>query len=239
MRARGAPRASGWSRSPSPFRTWPRRRRALEYRVGRGGWGEERCDLREVPLEARGGDDLQRPRWRVARVPEGMRHASWLEDEISWPDDAHLVPDLDADLAFEDVGVLVLAFVGVQRRGEDARPDRVLHEREAASAVISPDHEPHAQAAELHPLTLVRRQYCPRSWASYPLDGPPPLVPQTPVCTPVAAGMACFLAWSAGGILTTCTPGIIRFRSRTPDYKALRVFSGLESPRARNRRSLS
>jgi hypothetical protein len=56
-----------------------------------------------------------------------VRRASRLEDEISWPDDAHLVPDLDADLAFEDVGVLVLAYVGVQRRGEDSRPDRVLY----------------------------------------------------------------------------------------------------------------
>jgi len=136
--------------------------------------GEERCDLREVPLEVRRGDDLQRPRWRVARGPEGIRHPSRLEDEISWPDDAHLVPDLDADLAFEDVGVLVLAYVGVQRRGEDSRPDRVLYERKGAPALSTLEHEPCAEPAHHHHLALVRRQHYPSVLPPRPLQGHPP-----------------------------------------------------------------
>jgi hypothetical protein len=55
-----------------------------------------------------------------------VRHFPWFEDQVAGTGDEDLVSDLDPDLAFEDVGVLVLAFVRVQRRGEDARPDRVL-----------------------------------------------------------------------------------------------------------------
>src|SRR5215217_3851704 len=81
--------------------------------VGRAGMigGEERRYLRKVPLEAGGGDDLQRPRRRVARVPEGVRHFPWFEDQVAGTGDEDLVSDLDPDLAFEDVGVLVLACV--------------------------------------------------------------------------------------------------------------------------------
>lgn len=43
-----------------------------------------------------------------------------LEDEISGSGDVDLVPDLDANLTFEYVGVLVLVLVGMHRRGEDA-----------------------------------------------------------------------------------------------------------------------
>jgi hypothetical protein len=81
-----------------------------------------------------------------------VRHASGLENEISGPGDADLVTDLDAELALEHVGVLVLASVGVHRRGEDAWLDRMLDEREGSSALRSPDHEPHAEPAELHLL---------------------------------------------------------------------------------------
>src|SRR5215207_8485972 len=55
-----------------------------------------------------------------------------------------LVPDLDADLTFEHLGVFVLTLMGVQRRGEDARPDRVLDEREGSPALGTPYHETHA-----------------------------------------------------------------------------------------------
>jgi hypothetical protein len=67
--------------------------------------------LREVLLEPGGGDDLQSPRRLFSRVPEGVRDAPQLEDEISRTGYADLVPDLDADLTLEHVGVLVL--VGV------------------------------------------------------------------------------------------------------------------------------
>jgi hypothetical protein len=117
---------------------------------------EVRRYLREVLLEACGGDDLQRPRRLVSRVPEGVGDAPGLDDQVAGGGDADLLPDLDADLAFEHVGVLVFAFVRVHRGGEDARCFRVLDEREPASALIPPDHEPHAEPAHHHHLALVR-----------------------------------------------------------------------------------
>jgi hypothetical protein len=44
-----------------------------------------------------------------------VRYAPWLEDQVAGSGDADLVSDLDADLAFEHVGVFVLTLVGVQR----------------------------------------------------------------------------------------------------------------------------
>jgi|SRR5918995_4138150 hypothetical protein len=52
-------------------------------------------------------------RWRISGVPEGVRDAARLEDEVAGPGYVDLVSDLDADLAFEHVSVLVLAFVCV------------------------------------------------------------------------------------------------------------------------------
>jgi hypothetical protein len=52
-------------------------------------------------------------------------------------------------------------------------------------------------------------------------------------------GSLVFIGSTADDILSICAPGITRFRSRTPDYKALRVFTGLELLRSRTRRSLS
>ena len=81
-----------------------------------------------------------------------MRDAPRLEDEGY----ADLVPVLDADLTLEHVGVLVLVLVGVHRGGEGAGFDRVLDEGEGPAAPGALDHEPHAEPAELYPLTLVR-----------------------------------------------------------------------------------
>jgi hypothetical protein len=67
-----------------------------------------------------------------------VRHAPWLEDQVTGTGDTDLVADLDADLAFEDVGVFILEFVRMQRSGEDAGSDRVLYEGETASALIPP-----------------------------------------------------------------------------------------------------
>src|SRR5829696_8456554 len=49
---------------------------------GGPGWGEQGRDLGKVPLEPRGRDYLKRPRQRLARLPEGLRHAPWLEDQV-------------------------------------------------------------------------------------------------------------------------------------------------------------
>ncbi len=122
--------------------------------MGRGGWGEKGRDLGEVPLEPHGRDYLKRPRRRLARVPEGLRHAPWLEDQVAGSGDADLAPDL----TFEHVGVFVRTLVGVQRRGEDAGPDRVLDEREGTLGLLSSDHEPYAKLTEPHRLALIRRE---------------------------------------------------------------------------------
>jgi hypothetical protein len=79
-------------------------------------------------------------RWRISGVPEGVLDAARLEDEVAGPGYVDLVSDLDADLAFEHVSVLVLAFVCVQRRGQDSRPDGMLDEREGAAALGTLDH---------------------------------------------------------------------------------------------------
>jgi hypothetical protein len=103
-----------------------------------------------------------------------VRHASRFEDEIPGAGDADLVPDLDADLALEHVGVLVLVAVRVHRRGEDARLDRMLDEREVSSGLRSIDHEPHAQPAHQRHLALIRRKHDARAWApSSGHDRPP------------------------------------------------------------------
>ena len=104
----------------------------------RVGGGEKGRDLGEVPLEPHGRDYLKRPRRRLARVPEGLRHAPRLEGQVAGAGNKDLVPDLDADLTFEHVGVFVLTLVGVQRRGEDAGPDRVLDESEGSPALGTP-----------------------------------------------------------------------------------------------------
>ena len=104
------------------------------------GGGEKGRDLGEVPLEPHGRDYLKRPSRRLARVPEGLRLAPWLEVQVAGSGDAYLAPDL----TFEHVGVFVRTLEGVQRRGEDAGPDRVLDEREGSPALGTPYHETHA-----------------------------------------------------------------------------------------------
>ena len=59
-----------------------------------------------------------------------MRYAAGLEDEISWIGDVDL-------LTLQHVGVLVLVLVGVHRRGEDARFDRMLDKREGLPGLCS------------------------------------------------------------------------------------------------------
>ncbi len=129
--------------------------------VGRAflGGREKGFDLREVPLEACGGDDLERPRRRITRVPEGVWHVAGLENQVSGPRDAGLVPDLYTNLALEHVGVLVLVLVGVHRCSEDARLHRMLDKRKGLPGLLPVDHEPHPKPAEPHRLSLIRRQH--------------------------------------------------------------------------------
>src|SRR5215203_5317699 len=88
-----------------------------------------------------------------------MGHAPGLEDQIPWSGYADLLTYLDADLTLQHVGVLVLVPVGVHRRGEGPRLDRVLDEREVTLGLLTPDHEPYAEFPQPHRLALIRRQH--------------------------------------------------------------------------------
>jgi hypothetical protein len=72
-----------------------------------------------------------------------------LEDEVPGKGEQDLLAHLNADLAFEHVGVLVLVAVGVHGRRKRSWPDRVLDEREVVLGIFSADHEPYSH----------RRQY--------------------------------------------------------------------------------
>ncbi len=75
--------------------------------------GEQLRHLREVAFKARRRNNLQRSCRHVCRVPEGVRNAPRLEDEISRLGCANLVSDLDSDLSLQHVGVLVLVQVSM------------------------------------------------------------------------------------------------------------------------------
>src|SRR4051794_4124651 len=79
---------------------------------------EDRADLAEVVLEAGGRDDLDDLAGRVAGVPEGVPLVARLEDPGARAGAHDLVAEERAERAGEYVGVLVLAVVAVQGRGE-------------------------------------------------------------------------------------------------------------------------
>jgi hypothetical protein len=126
-----------------------------------------------------------------ARLWRSRRRAArpGFEYKVAGTGDAELVPDLDADLALQHVGVLVLAFVGVQRRSQDAWSDRMLDESKIAAAPVPLDHEPYAKTAHHHHLALVRRQHYSGVWAPRSGHGrPPPFAPQTPLDGNIVTG---------------------------------------------------
>src|SRR5207245_936470 len=71
------------------------------------------------------------------RADQGAR----LADDI-------LVAEQPADAALQDIAVLVLACVPVQRRCEGARAHRMLNQREAPAGLAAVDHEPDADAPQ-------------------------------------------------------------------------------------------
>src|SRR5919109_785552 len=111
---------------------------------------------REEAPEPRRRDDLEDPARLVARVPEGVPLVAWLEDEVPRPRFDDLVAQQGAHPPLEDVAVLVLARVQVQRRRERARRHRVLDEREALAGLEPVDHEAHADAPEEALLPVAR-----------------------------------------------------------------------------------
>jgi hypothetical protein len=58
-----------------------------------------------------------------------VRHPPGLEHEVSGTGEQDLLANLDAHLASQHVGVLILVAVGVGGRSKGPRPDRVLDER--------------------------------------------------------------------------------------------------------------
>jgi hypothetical protein len=65
--------------------------------------------------------------------------------KIASPGDADLLPDLDTDRAFEHLGVLLLVPVCINWRGEGARLDLMLDEREGAPGIYSVHHKSYAE----------------------------------------------------------------------------------------------
>src|SRR6476646_3668394 len=115
----------------------------------------EPVELAEEVLEPGRRDDLEDPARLVARVPEGVPLVTRLEDEVAGAGLDDVVAEEGAHPALEDVAVLVLARVPVQRGGERARRHRVLDEREALARVDAVDQEADADAAEEALLPLV------------------------------------------------------------------------------------
>jgi hypothetical protein len=112
-------------------------------------------ELLEEVLEAGRGDDLQDPGRLVAGVPERVPLVARLEDQVAGLGHENLVAEQRADLPLQDVAVLVLSRVPVQRRGQGPRTHRVLDEREVTARLLPVDHEPDADAAEEPGLAVL------------------------------------------------------------------------------------
>jgi hypothetical protein len=82
-------------------------------------------------------------------VPDAAR----LRDELARGGAEYLVADLEADLALQDVRVLVLVLVDVRRAGQRARGDRMLDKREVPGV----DEEPGAEGAVDERLRALNR----------------------------------------------------------------------------------
>lgn len=81
------------------------------------GWAigvEDRAEFAEEVLEARGGDDLDRPCVVGSRVPDGVGDAARLADPGTRLGGEFLVADQDADATVDDIGELVFGVVQVR-----------------------------------------------------------------------------------------------------------------------------
>src|SRR5829696_3197682 len=66
--------------------------------------------------------------------------------------------------------------MGVHRRSQGPRPDRVLDEREVTLGLLSSDHEPYAELTEPHRLALIRREHSARPLVHQFAHERPPLL---------------------------------------------------------------
>jgi hypothetical protein len=87
-----------------------------------------------------------------------MRDAAGLDQQVAGSGLKHLVAELDAEAAFQHVGVLVLVVVGVD--GGAQRPGRewVLDQAERAAGALAVEHEADPQGEQVHDLALVRTE---------------------------------------------------------------------------------
>jgi hypothetical protein len=79
---------------------------------------------------------------------------SGLEHEVARLCGDHLITEQGPELAFEHVAVLILVGMTVQRRRQRAWRDGMLDERELSAGLGGPDHEPHAEHAEVNRLAV-------------------------------------------------------------------------------------
>ena len=79
-------------------------------------------------LETRGRDDLGGPADGIAGVPERVPLVARFEGEVAYLGVHHIVAEQRSQPTLQDVAVLVLLGVAVNRGGECSRRDRVLDE---------------------------------------------------------------------------------------------------------------
>ena len=120
---------------------------------------QERGELAEVVLEPGRRDQLEYARRLVCRVPECVREPTRLRHEIAWPGLEHIVPELDADVTFEDVGVLVLVVMRVDGRAKGARWEGMLDEAECTARGLAVDQEADAEGEEMHDVAFIRAEH--------------------------------------------------------------------------------
>src|SRR5438105_3454543 len=109
-----------------------------------GAGSEQVCDFNEIVLEAGFADQLKQAGGLIARVPERVRDTARLVNVGARPRLRDLIADSHADTSLEHVRKLVLHRVGV-RRYKAPGFDRVLDDCEAATCLVTPDLEVHAQ----------------------------------------------------------------------------------------------
>ena len=105
-------------------------------------------------LETRRRDDLEDPADGVAGVPERVPLVTWFEGEVALLGVHHIVAEQRSQPTLQDVAVLVLLGVAVNRGGEGSRWDRVLDERESAARLLAPHDESGSDRSELDRLAV-------------------------------------------------------------------------------------
>jgi hypothetical protein len=119
------------------------------------GRADARGELVEIVLEARRRDDLEDPAEAVARVPEGVPLVARLEGQVAGLGVDDVLTEEGPQPAFQHIAVLVLAGVAVQGRGQVARRDRMLDQREPAAGLLAPDQEPDPDHSQVDRLAVV------------------------------------------------------------------------------------